>query len=63
MQKQPLTAKELSAIQDELSAEQLLVKKYQMYAHMACDPSLQQACRDMAAKHQRHFDTLLTYLQ
>ena len=35
-----LTAKELSSLEDQLSAEQLLVKKYKSYAVLSSDPQL-----------------------
>lgn len=57
-----LSEKELSAIEDQLSAEQLLVKKYQMYSQNATDPQLKMKCEQVAAKHQNHFDRLLKQL-
>ena len=35
-----LTSKELSAIEDQLSVEQLLIKKYQMYSQTSTDPQI-----------------------
>ena len=43
-----LTAKELSSLEDQLSAEQLLVKKYKSYAVLSSD--------------QNHYDRLLAFL-
>lgn len=60
---QALTAKELSALEDELTAEQQLVKKYQMYAQMVSDPQLRTACEQIACKHQHHFDSLTALLK
>lgn len=57
-----LSAKELSAISDQLSVEQVLVKKYQMYAQTATDPQIKQQCEDIAAKHQSHYTRLLNQL-
>ncbi|MGN0171593.1 MAG: spore coat protein [Acutalibacteraceae bacterium] len=57
-----LTSKELSALEDELSAEQLLIKKYKTYAKLVSDPQLQNKCEQMAQKHQKHFDSLMGYL-
>ena len=57
-----LTTKELSALEDELSAEQLLVKKYQTYAKLLCDPQLQNKCEQLAGKHQQHFNSLMGHL-
>lgn len=63
MNTQALTEKELAALEDELSAEQQLVKKFQACAQAVSDPQLKATCEQMAIKHQRHFDTLMTYLK
>ena len=57
-----LTAKELSAISDQLGMEQNLIKKYQMYAQSTQDPQIQKTCQDIATKHQRHYTTLMGHL-
>lgn len=57
-----LTAKELTAIEDQLGIEQNLVKKYQMYAQKSQDMVIKQKCQDIAQKHQCHFDTLMNHL-
>ena len=57
-----LTTKELSAIEDQLSIEQTLVKKYQLYAQGSTDPQLKAKCEQIAAKHQTHFDRLISQL-
>lgn len=57
-----LTAKELTAIEDQLGVEQNLIKKYQMYATQTQDAQIKQKCDEIAGKHQCHFDTLLGYL-
>ncbi|MBQ9413982.1 MAG: spore coat protein [Clostridia bacterium] len=57
-----LTTKELSALEDELSAEQLLIKKYQTYAKLVRDPQLQNKCATLAQKHQQHVDSLMGHL-
>ena len=53
-----LTSKELSAIEDQLSAEQCLIKKYKLYAQNASDPQIKTKCEQIAAKHQEHFQQL-----
>ncbi len=58
-----LTAKELSAIEDQMSHEQTLVKKYQAMACLCNDEKMKQDLNNFAAKHQQHFNTLLTFLQ
>ena len=35
-----LTAKELSALEDQLNYEQMLVKKYKAYSQAATDPQI-----------------------
>ncbi len=57
-----LTEKELSALEDELAAEQLLVKKYQTYAMLCTDPQLKTQCEKIAGQHQKHFDRLMGFL-
>ncbi|MDF2614746.1 MAG: hypothetical protein K0S71_2532 [Clostridia bacterium] len=57
-----LTAKELSAIQDLLSVEELNIKKFQMLAASTEDSTLKQKFSDISNKHQQHFDTLYSQL-
>lgn len=57
-----LSAKELSAIGDQLGIEQNLIKKYKMYAQASTDPQLKTKCEQVAAKHQGHFDKLIGHL-
>ena len=57
-----LTAKELSAIEDQLGVESNVIKKYRMYAQACQDPTLRMKCEEIAAKHQNHFDTLIQHL-
>lgn len=58
-----LTAKELTALEDQLNAEMTLVKKYKAMAAMCSDAQIQQCLNDIAQKHQQHFNTLMTFLQ
>ena len=58
-----LTAKELTALEDQIGHEQTLVKKYQAMACLCNDTRLQQDLGAIAQKHQQHFDTLMTFLQ
>lgn len=53
-----LSAKELSAIQDLLSDEQLLTKKFQMLSEHTQDPAIKQKYQEISAKHQEHFNRL-----
>ncbi|MCL2579522.1 MAG: spore coat protein [Oscillospiraceae bacterium] len=57
-----LTAKELSAIQDHLSVEENMIKKYRMYAQTTQDGQIRQRCDEIANKHQAHFNTLMGHL-
>ena len=57
-----LTEKELSGLEDQLSMEQNLIKKYQTYAAMSNDPQITRQCQQIAGKHQSHFDTLKNFL-
>ncbi|MDR1629098.1 MAG: spore coat protein [Oscillospiraceae bacterium] len=57
-----LTAKELSAIEDQLNCEQLLVKKYKNYAQMTQDAQIRNTCEQFAAKHKSHYDILMGHL-
>ena len=49
-----LTEKELSAIEDQLSSEKLLIAKCKEYAQQCTDPELKQKCNAIAGKHQTH---------
>jgi hypothetical protein len=57
-----LTEKELTAIEDELGTEKLLVTKIKAYSQMCTDPELKQKCDSIASKHQTHYDKLLSFL-
>ena len=57
-----LTAKELTAIEDQLGIEQNLIKKYNMYAQTSGDGQLKTKCEQIASRHQCHYDTLLGHL-
>lgn len=57
-----ITAKELTAIEDQLGVEQTLVKKYKLYAQAATDPQIKIKCEQVAARHQDHFNKLMGYL-
>ena len=57
-----LTEKELLAIEDQLSGEQLLITKFKAYSQMCTDTELKQKCETIAGKHQTHYDKLLSFL-
>lgn len=57
-----LTKKELSALEDQLNSEQLLIKKYKSYSQCAVDPQIKSTCEQLAAQHKTHFNTLMGHL-
>lgn len=57
-----VSAKELSALQDLLSEEELLIKKFQMLAEHSKDAEIKQQFNDIANKHQGHFNELYAQL-
>lgn len=59
---QQLTTKELAGIEDALSHEQLLVKKFRNYASIAQDPAIKAQAEQIADRHLQHFETLLGHL-
>ena len=58
----PLTNKELSCIEDALSHEQLLVKKFRNFASAAQDPQIKKQAEQLAERHKQHFETLMGHL-
>lgn len=57
-----LTSKELTAIEDQLSIEQNLIKKYKNYACHSQDAQIKQKFENIACQHQNHYNTLLGHL-
>lgn len=53
-----LSEKELNTIKDLLSEEELLVKKFTMLAQQADDARLKCSLKEIANKHQSHFNEL-----
>lgn len=58
-----LTSKELFALDDQLNYEQMLVKKYRAFASQCTDKTISDKCTQIADTHQKHFNTLMSYLQ
>ena len=58
-----ISAKELTALEDQLGMEQNLVKKYNFYAQNCQDAKLKEKIEEVAEKHQQHFDALTPYLE
>lgn len=57
-----LTEKELTAIEEQLSQEQLLILKFKDYANRCEDSELRAKYEQIVSKHQNHFDILLNML-
>ncbi len=58
-----ITEKELAALGDLLTFEQLAIAKYTQAACNAQDTALSDLCNKMARRHQRHFDDLYSNLK
>ncbi|MDE5777157.1 MAG: hypothetical protein K2I10_01400 [Lachnospiraceae bacterium] len=57
-----LSEKELSALNDLLNEEELLVKKFQMLATHTSDTSVKNQMNEIADRHQNHFNKLYDHL-
>lgn len=57
-----ITSSELTALEEQINFEQMLVKKYHTYAAQCVDPQLRTKCEQVAARHQDHFNRLMTHL-
>lgn len=58
-----LSEKELSSLQDLLSDEELLIKKFKMLSEQATDPELKNKLSEISNRHQGHFNTLYSQLK
>ena len=58
-----MTAKELTALEDQLGAEQVFIKKYHTMAQQCTDPAIRTKLEQIASRHQQHYNTLLTHLK
>ena len=58
-----MTTKELTALEEKLGSEQVVVKKYRTMAQQCSDPAIRSKLEDIANRHQQHFTTLLSYLK
>lgn len=57
-----LSEKELSAVKDILSEEELAVKKFQLLAEKSEDPEIKDKMMEISNRHQGHFDLIYSYL-
>ncbi len=58
-----LTAKELSAITDQLNFERMMVSKYCSAEKDCQDQTLQSACGQYAQQHRDNYQNLLNFLK
>ena len=58
-----ITCKELSALSDLLSAEEMLASKYADCASQTTDSTLKNQFEQMSLNHQRHYDELFSHLK
>lgn len=58
-----VSEKELSALNDLLSEEELLVKKFKMLAEHTQDTEIKGKFEEIANKHQSHFNSLYEQLR
>ena len=58
-----LTSKELTALEDQINYEQVLVKKYHAMAYFCTDNKIKTDLEGIANKHKQHYDRLMTFLQ
>lgn len=57
-----LSAKELTALSEQLGLEQMLVTKFKCEAECCNDTEIKQKFSEISQKHQSHFDQLKTFL-
>ncbi len=58
-----LTSRELTALEEQIGAEEMLVKKYEAMACLCNDTKIQQDLNNFANKHRAHYNTLVSFLQ
>lgn len=58
-----LSEKELAALNDLLTDEELLTKKFKMLASLTEDTEIKQKFERIAEQHQGHFNTLYAHLK
>ncbi|MBM7616035.1 hypothetical protein [Alkaliphilus hydrothermalis] len=57
-----LDANNLKILEDQLSHESLMNKKFSVYAQYCTDTQLKNLCQQAAQKHKAHYNELLNYL-
>lgn len=58
-----LSEKELSALNDLLNEEDLLIKKFQMLSEKAQDEEIKSKFMDISKRHQGHFNSLYSQIR
>ena len=58
-----LTTKELTALEDQLGYEQVLIKKYNTMAAQCTDTTISSRLQAIAGRHQQHYDKLVGFLK
>jgi hypothetical protein len=61
-QKPQLDSNNLKVIQDQISYEALLTKKYGEYSNMCTDQNLKNLCNQASSTHKQNFENLKNYL-
>ncbi len=57
-----LSSKEVTALEEQLSAERILVAKYRGMASQVSDAVIKNKLNAIASRHQAHFDRIMTFL-
>ncbi|MGI6128630.1 MAG: spore coat protein [bacterium] len=59
---QTFTDRELQSLQDQLSLEELAIKKMRSYEAQVQDQELQKVISSMREQHEGHYNTLMRHL-
>lgn len=57
-----MDANNLKVLEDQLSYESLMNRKFSTFAQSCNDAELKNLCQQAAQKHKQHFDELYNYL-
>ena len=58
-----LSEKELSAVQDILSEEELLIKKFKNPSNQCQEPEIKYKLMSISDRHQKHFNSIYSQLR
>ena len=58
-----LTSKELTGLEDLLTQEDIIIKKYQSYASLCTDSVIKEKFDFLVSKHSQAYSALLSQLQ